>query len=73
MNKNKLYGDHTEAHLDHQLCIQKVVGNGVTHIGLFCQTCKKNNWITWLTKQEVKFYKKRFKLKQIPTRKAKDK
>jgi hypothetical protein len=73
MNKTKLFGDHTEAHLGHQLCIQKVVGNGVTHIGLFCKTCNKNNWITWLTKQEVRDYKKRFKLKQIPTRKAKDK
>lgn len=56
------------------MCLQKVTGNGVTHIGLFCQQCKTNginDWITWLTKQEANQYKKKFKLKQLPTRKAK--
>ncbi len=50
------------------MCIQRVVGNGIVHMGLFCKECKTDNWITWLTTTEANRYKKKFKLKQLPTK-----
>jgi hypothetical protein len=74
MNIEKLNNQHTEKHKNHQMCLQKVTGNGVTHIGLFCKQCKvggTNAWIIWLTSKEAKQMKKDFKLKQLPDRKSK--
>jgi len=74
MSNEKLKNQHTEKHKNHQMCLQQVVGNGVTHIGLFCKQCKvggTNAWITWLDKKEVKYLKKKMKIKELPTRKSK--
>lgn len=74
MNTEKLFNQHKEKHKDHPMCIQRVIGKGVTHIGLFCEKCKvggTNAWIIWLTSKEAKQMKKDFKLKQLPDRKAK--
>jgi hypothetical protein len=68
MSNQKLFEKHTDKHANHQMCIQRVVGNGIVHMGLFCKECKTDNWITWLTTTEANRYKKKFKLKQLPTR-----
>jgi hypothetical protein len=71
MTKHKLLNKRTNKHANHQLYLQQVIGNGVVHMGLFCQKCKRNNWITWLNKDETEEYKKTYKIKELPPRKSK--